>query len=94
MKNNIFDKEVSLDDLYKLGALKKDKDSELPTPISDPPEDVKELEDFCKKMGIVGVGTTARGFGISAKSMLNMLKQKIGFIEDDKQNKKRTLLNG
>lgn len=54
-------------------------------------EDVKEFEDFCKKHGIIGFGCK----GMSPKTALRMLKNKMGLIEEPKTViSERTLLKG
>lgn len=76
-------------DPYKILLQKKfnqTNPSEIPT-ISYNEDDIKELEEFCKKHGILGVNFK----NMNPKSVLNMLKNKIG-IREEKSN--RMVLNG
>ena len=76
-------------DPYKILLQKKfnqTNSSEIPV-ISYNEEDIKELEEFCKKHGILGVNFK----NMNPKSVLNMLKNKIG-IREEKSN--RMVLNG
>jgi len=52
--------------------------------IIDNTDDVKSLEEFCKKYGIM-----AMNFGnLPSKAVLNMLKKKMGIIETPQPSKK------
>ena len=55
----------------------EDDPSQLPTVEYDP-EDIKALEDFCKKNGIVGFSAGK----MNPKAALRMLKQQVGSAED------------
>jgi hypothetical protein len=51
-------------------------------------DDIRELEEYCKSRGIIGVG-----FGkMSPKSILNMLKNKNGIPTEGKFSSKQILL--
>lgn len=50
-------------------------------------EDMRELQDFCSKRGIIGVNFN----GMNPKAVLRMLKARMGITE---QTSKRGLLNG
>lgn len=70
----------------------KNKEENLPPIQSFDEKDIKELEEFCLKMGIVGFNCA----NMNPKAALRMLKIKMGFpIEEDKpitENKKTILL--
>lgn len=51
-------------------------------------EDVKELEMFCKKYGILGISTKTT----NPRYVIMLLKKRLGLIEDKNSNK--ILLNG
>ena len=52
---------------------KEDKDIDMCPPTqSYDPEELKELEDYCKKRGIIGINFP----GMSPKAILNMLQHK------------------
>jgi len=73
-------------DISKL--FKKKTGEEQPSPIQQFDEkDVKELEDFCKKMGILGFNTS-----LNPRDALKMLKCKMGIIQSkehiNEENKK------
>ena len=81
-------------DPYKLLLKRKQHQEE---PISIPniqynESDVKELEEFCQKYGILGVNFK----NMNPKSILNMLKSKMGIVDTEsiiKQSNK-TMLYG
>jgi len=55
------------------------------------PQDVDDLEQFCKSRGIIGVNFG----GMNPKQVLNMLKGKTGFPSESKQGiTKKTILHG
>ena len=75
-------KEVSLDAIKKLmgGRLpSKDENGEIDPStlktLTDSPEDIKELQDFCARYGIIGANFGA----LSAKDTLAKLKRHLGF---------------
>lgn len=81
-------------DPYKL-LLKRKQQQDDPTYIPNiehNPEDVKELEEFCKKYGILGVNFK----NMNPKAILNMLKSKMGVIDTESTNKtsNKKILNG
>lgn len=51
------------------------------------PEDMRELQDYCKKMGIIGVNFG----GMHPKAVLQMLKNKTGFRGELNEMKKELL---
>lgn len=55
--------------------------------VSYDEKDMRELEEFCQKRGIIGVNFNS----MSPRAILNMLKGKMGMTE---QTTKKGLLNG
>jgi hypothetical protein len=53
-------------------------------------DDVKELEEFCKKFGIIGFNCGR----MSPKAALMMLKGKVGYREMPLQESKKQILHG
>jgi hypothetical protein len=71
-------------DPYKL-LLKRKQHQEDPTSIPNiqyNQDDVKELEQFCQKHGILGVNFK----NMNPKSILNMLKSKMGIVDNHSMN--------
>ena len=71
--------------------VKKKEQQENPTVVNFDINDIQELEDFCMKYGIVGVGS-----GMNPKATLSMLKKKMGIIDTKRESvtSKKQLLNG
>lgn len=81
-------------DPYKL-LLKRKQQEDDPTFISKIEhnhEDIKELEEFCNKYGILGINFK----NMNPKTILNMLKSKMGVIDTESTIKKlnKKILNG
>jgi len=68
-------------DPYQLLLKRKKQDEnpieEIPV-VSFDEEDVKELEEFCKTHGILGINFK----NMNPKSVLRMLKNKMGILEE------------
>ncbi len=76
-------------DPYKI-LLQRKQNQENPSispTISFDVDDVKELEEFCKSNGILGVNFK----NMNPKAVLNMLKNKMG-VKEEKSSKQ--VLNG
>ena len=80
-------------DPYKL-LLKRKQQQEDPTSIPNihyNESDVKELEEFCQRHGILGVNFK----NMNPKSILNMLKSKMGIKDNHSVNQsKKDILYG
>jgi hypothetical protein len=87
--------EISPDQLLTLLKGRKFGTNELETPLSplasaENESDLKELQSYCQKMGIIGVTC----MGMNAKSMLKMIKGKIGDRSEINEISKKQLLHG
>lgn len=81
-------------DPYKLLLQKKQQQIEptfIPKVLHNE-EDIKELEEFCQKHGILGVNFK----NMNPKAILNMLKSKMGVIDTESliKNSNKKILNG
>ncbi len=67
-------------DPYQMMLKRRDSNAqEATSPVQTwPEEDIKKLEDFCRKMGIVGFNCG----NMSPLSALAFLKQKLGVMDD------------
>lgn len=81
-------------DPYKLLLKRKQQqdDSTLSPKIEYNLDDVKELEEFCVKYGILGINFK----NMNPKSILNMLKSKMGVIDTESivKNLNKKILHG
>ena len=59
-------------------------------PIEFDSIEVKELQDFCQNHGILGVNFR----GANPKSILKMLKSKLGILDTIEPNISKTILHG
>jgi hypothetical protein len=91
MQNRRPSEEVSHSDIAALLKGRKYTEDgfemDAPLPPHDPAE-LKELQDFCAKYGIVGVGASSKD---SPSVILRKLKAKMGIVE---QTAKKGLLHG
>ena len=89
---NLFGSSIKHDPIHDLFVKRKQKidSGEIDlSVVSYNKNDLEELEEFCKKYGIVGLN-----FGnINPRSTLKMLKSKMGVIESPMQTQK-SLLKG
>jgi hypothetical protein len=76
-------------DMIRDMLIRRNQSSEFPEVVQHNPSEIRELEEFCSKHGILGVN-----FGrMSPKSTLNMLKSRMG-IRDSADKTEKILLKG
>ena len=74
---------TTIDPYEMMVRRKQENEGEVTRPVQTWPEaDVKKLEDFCAKMGILGVGCG----NMNPLAVLAMLKQKLGVVDTPTQS--------
>jgi hypothetical protein len=74
---------TTIDPYQMMVNRKKELAGEITKPVQNWPDaDVKKLEDFCNKMGILGIGCG----NMNPIAVLAMLKQKLGIVDTVSQS--------